>query len=182
MLFPKLWFSSEISFSILSTGPLSPEQSSAASQPKIDSLPSPHPEPLSSFEDGISQATTGKPELAQTFHPSTNKQTVHKAQKDSGARVKDSCLEKRAEVSSPDINQLKDQQLREEERLLLAKLHLLSGDSSPVSGGHRGLKRLIPDRSEMECGASELGDKLEEISLSDTEELLPDGTRRGMDV
>ncbi|XP_068455980.1 uncharacterized protein [Clinocottus analis] len=72
--------------------------------------------------------------------------------------------------------QTKDQQLQEEERQLLAKINLMTGDSSPVSGP-RSMKLLIPDPSDMDCDATELVDHgqyccdaLQEISLTEAEE------------
>ncbi|TNN64256.1 EH domain-binding protein 1 [Liparis tanakae] len=81
------------------------------------------------------------------------------------------------QTHTPDLNrQARDRQLREEESLLLAKIHLLTGDSSPVSGP-RGMKLLIPDPCDLDCDAAELVDSsqscwdaLQEISLTEAEE------------
>lgn len=86
------------------------------------------------------------------------------------------------QAHNPDLNQLtKDQQLQEEERLLLAKIHLMTGDTSPVSGP-RSMKRLIPDPRDIDCDTAELVDHsqrfiipfdtLQEISLTAEEEPL----------
>ncbi|XP_041864104.1 uncharacterized protein ehbp1l1b isoform X3 [Melanotaenia boesemani] len=48
----------------------------------------------------------------------------------------------------------KDQQLQEEEVFLLAKIHQMSGDTSPVSGP-RGMKRLIPAPGDVDCDATD---------------------------
>ncbi|XP_071316255.1 EH domain-binding protein 1-like protein 1 isoform X10 [Trachinotus anak] len=87
-------------------------------------------------------------------------------------------------------NLTKDQQLQEEERLLLAKIHLMTGETSPVSSPH-SMKRLIPAPGDIDCDAiepksqSEIPaelidqqsliprfDALQEISLTETEEPL----------
>lgn len=71
----------------------------------------------------------------------------------------------------------KDQRLREEERSLLAKLHQMAGDMSPVSAP-RSATLLIPDPREID--ATELVDRsqplitdsLQEISLTEGEQPL----------
>ncbi|XP_037604125.1 EH domain-binding protein 1-like protein 1 isoform X4 [Sebastes umbrosus] len=84
------------------------------------------------------------------------------------------------ETHTRDLNRLtKEQQLREEERLLLAKISLMTGDTSPVSGP-RGMKLLIPDLNDIDCDTTELVDRsqylipcsdtLQEISLTEAEE------------
>ncbi|XP_034405428.1 uncharacterized protein ehbp1l1b isoform X13 [Cyclopterus lumpus] len=81
------------------------------------------------------------------------------------------------QTHTPDLNQqTKDRQLQEEERLLLAKIHLMTGDSSPVSGP-RSMKLLIPDPCDIDCDTTELVDHgqsccdaLQEISLTEAEE------------
>ncbi|XP_036974584.1 EH domain-binding protein 1-like protein 1 isoform X4 [Acanthopagrus latus] len=82
---------------------------------------------------------------------------------------------------TPDPNQLsKDQQLRDEERLLLAKIHQMTGDTSPVSGP-RSMKRLIPNPRDIDCDTTERVDRsrhmiitcfdsLQEISLTEAKE------------
>lgn len=87
------------------------------------------------------------------------------------------------QTHTPVLDQLtKDQQLQEEERLLLAKIHMMTGDTSPVFGP-RNMKRLIPDPHEIDCDVTELADHrehsiipcfdtLEEIPLTDAEEPL----------
>lgn len=88
-----------------------------------------------------------------------------------------------AQTLTHDLKKLtKDQQLQEEERLLLAKIHHMTGDTSPVSGP-RSMKLLIPDPCEIDCDTTELVDQsqhsiipcfdtLQEISLTETEEPL----------
>lgn len=49
----------------------------------------------------------------------------------------------------------KEQELKEEELLLLAKIHQLTGDTSSLSGP-RGMKRLIPDPCEFDTDTTEL--------------------------
>lgn len=86
----------------------------------------------------------------------------------------------------------RDQQLLEEEKLLLAKIHQLSGDTSPIPCA-RGMKRLIPAPGDIDSDTTEpksqldihadlveqnqlsvspSDDVLQEISLSETEEPL----------
>lgn len=81
-------------------------------------------------------------------------------------------------TSDPD-HITKNQQLQEEERLLLAKIHLMTGDTPPVPGP-RSMKLLIPDPREIDFEISELvahssdlrhgGDSMQEISLTEKEE------------
>lgn len=85
------------------------------------------------------------------------------------------------QIQTPDLNQLtKEQELEEEERLLMAKIHQMTGDMSP---GPRSMKRLIPDPREIDCDTAELIDHsqhliiprfhaLQEISLTEAEEPL----------
>lgn len=83
------------------------------------------------------------------------------------------------QTHTPDLDHLtKDQQLQEEERLLLAKIHLMTADASPVSGP-RSMKLLIPDLHEIDLDPTELVDHsrhlicfdtLQEISLTDADE------------
>uniref|UniRef100_A0A3B4WX91 EH domain binding protein 1 like 1 n=1 Tax=Seriola lalandi dorsalis TaxID=1841481 RepID=A0A3B4WX91_SERLL len=87
-------------------------------------------------------------------------------------------------------NVTKDQQLQEEERLLLAKIRLMTGETSPVSSPH-SMKRLFPAPGDIDCDATEPKsrseiklidhnqrsliphfDALQEISLAETEEPL----------
>lgn len=86
------------------------------------------------------------------------------------------------QTHTPDLHLTKDQQLEEEERLLLAKIHLMTGDTSPVSGPRRK-KVLIPDPSDTECDPTELVDHsqhlivprfdtLQRILLTEAEEPL----------
>ncbi|XP_075958710.1 uncharacterized protein LOC142960654 isoform X4 [Anarhichas minor] len=83
----------------------------------------------------------------------------------------------RTQTHTPDLNQqTKDQQLQEEERLLLAKINMMTGDSSPVSGP-RSMKLLIPDPCDIDSDTTELVDysqcccdTLQEISLTKAEE------------
>lgn len=86
----------------------------------------------------------------------------------------------------------KDEQLKEEERFLLAKIHMMTGDTSPASAP-RGMKRLIPTPGDIDSDATEpqslskrpaeltthsqhsvspCFEALQEISLSDAEEPL----------
>lgn len=48
----------------------------------------------------------------------------------------------------------KDEQLLEEERYLLAKIHLMTGDTSPASCPH-SLKRLLPAAGDVDCDVTE---------------------------
>ncbi|KAK5614296.1 hypothetical protein CRENBAI_004267 [Crenichthys baileyi] len=56
-------------------------------------------------------------------------------------------------------NLFKEQQLQKEERLLLAKIRQMSGDTSPVSGP-RAMKRLIPTPGDIDSDATERGSNL----------------------
>lgn len=57
---------------------------------------------------------------------------------------------------NPDLDQSsKEKELKEEELLLLAKIHQLTGDTSSLSGP-RGMKRLIPDPCEFDSDTTEL--------------------------
>lgn len=95
--------------------------------------------------------------------------------------------------NTPDHNNpTKDEQLQEEERYLLAKIHLMTGDTSPASCP-RSMKRLIPAPGDIDCDATEpksqseipaeppdhnqqsvipCFDSLQEISLTEAEEPL----------
>lgn len=87
------------------------------------------------------------------------------------------------QIQTPDLNQLtKDQELEEEERSLMAKIHQMTGDTSP---GPRSMKRLIPNPREIDCDTAELVDHsqhliiprfdaLQEISLTEAEDPLAD--------
>ncbi|XP_014841402.1 PREDICTED: EH domain-binding protein 1-like protein 1 isoform X6 [Poecilia mexicana] len=96
------------------------------------------------------------------------------------------------EIPSSANNLSKEQQLQEEERLLLAKIRQMSGDTSPVSGP-RAMKRLIPTPGDIDIDVMEKGvpsspptdftahiqlsiitcsNDLQEIRLNDTEEPL----------
>lgn len=98
----------------------------------------------------------------------------------------------RTQTPTPDLNHLtKDQQLQEEERLLLAKIQLMTGDTSPVSGPRRK-KVLIPDPSNTECDPAELVDysqhpiiphfdTLHRISLTEAEEPLASELRQNQE-
>lgn len=86
------------------------------------------------------------------------------------------------QTHTPDQQSLtKDQQLQQEEKQLLAKLQLMTGETSPASSSHT-MKRLIPAPGDID-GDSELidhsmhsviphFDALQEISLTETEEPL----------
>ncbi|XP_062414045.1 titin-like isoform X2 [Pungitius pungitius] len=66
----------------------------------------------------------------------------------------------------------KDQMLQKEERQLLAKIDLMTGDSSPVPGP-RSMKLLILDPRDIDCDTTELvdhGQYCSEISLTEAEE------------
>lgn len=97
-----------------------------------------------------------------------------------------------AQTHTPDCNQLKkDQQLQEEERFLLAKIHLMTGDTLPVSCP-RKMKLLIPDPHDIDCDTTELVDhsqhliisccdNLQEISLAEAEEPLANELRQNQE-
>ncbi|PWA23056.1 hypothetical protein CCH79_00002407, partial [Gambusia affinis] len=59
-------------------------------------------------------------------------------------------------IPSSANNLSKEQQLQEEERLLLAKIRQMSGDTSPVSGP-RAMKRLIPTPGDIDSDVVEKG-------------------------
>lgn len=89
----------------------------------------------------------------------------------------------------------KDQQLREEERFLLAKIHQMTRDRSSAAD-HHSMKLLIPDPRDIQCDTAGLFDymeprvfhsldTIEEISLSEEEELedeLPQSQGEEKDV
>lgn len=97
---------------------------------------------------------------------------------------------------TPNVTHLtKDQQLREEERFLLAKIHQMTHDRSPASD-HHSMKLLIPDPRDTYCDTAGFFDHseprifhsldtIEEISLSEEDELddeLPQNHREEKDV
>ncbi|XP_039888037.1 EH domain-binding protein 1-like protein 1 isoform X2 [Simochromis diagramma] len=114
-----------------------------------------------------------------------NSKTFSLNKSDSDSQKSDS-----AQMNNLCTNHSKDQQLQEEEKFLLAKIRLMSGDSSPVSSIHN-MKRLIPAPGDIDCDteqpkkqldiATDLTvvnqhlvfpsfDALQEISLTETEE------------
>ncbi|KAK5887734.1 hypothetical protein CesoFtcFv8_016312 [Champsocephalus esox] len=105
-------------------------------------------------------------------HPSLN------TDKDTSTSAQFEWLPTHTHTSDPD-HITKNQQLQEEERLLLAKIHLMTGDTPPVPGP-RSMKLLIPDPREIDFEISELvahssdlrhgGDSMQEISLTEKEE------------
>lgn len=92
---------------------------------------------------------------------------------------KDVSSSKDTKSDSPQISShlTKEQQLQEEERLLLAKIHLMTGDTSPVSAP-RSMKLLIPDPRDLDIELVDHSqdliipscDSLQEISLTEAEE------------
>ncbi|XP_010795041.1 calponin homology domain-containing protein DDB_G0272472 [Notothenia coriiceps] len=105
-------------------------------------------------------------------HPSSN------TDKDTSTSAQFEWPHTHTHTSDPD-HITKNQQLQEEERLLLAKIHLMTGDTSPVPGP-RTMKLLIPDPREIDFETSELvahssdlrhgGNTMKEISLTEEEE------------
>lgn len=114
-----------------------------------------------------------------------NSKTFSLNKSDSDSQKSDS-----AQMNNLCVSHSKDQQLQEEEKFLLAKIRLMSGDSSPVSSVHN-MKRLIPAPGDIDCEteqpktqldiATDLTvfnqhlvipsfDALQEISLTETEE------------
>ncbi|XP_035522463.1 EH domain-binding protein 1-like protein 1 isoform X2 [Morone saxatilis] len=151
-------------------------------------------------------ATNEEGELVQSsvvpwpLPPSTNTASIHSDSKHTNTHTDtkidkinndtkmsematDSSLSIHTQTHTPDLNIVtKEQQLQEEERLLLAKIHLMTGDASPVSGP-RSMKLLIPDPCEIDSDTTELVDHsqhsiipcfdtLQEISLTEAEETL----------
>lgn len=115
-----------------------------------------------------------------------------RVEKDTKFSKASSLNEDGTKTDSPQMSKslFKDQQLQEEERLLLAKLRLMSGDTSPVSSP-RTMKRLVPAPGDIDCDTMELKnqsanltdltdhsqhsiipcfDSLQEVSLNETEE------------
>lgn len=152
------WFGSEISFSVFSPG-----RPALAVTQKPSSLPASG----QTSDRGSAARQTNPPGHALTCParpkpPSGCKQEneidqtrraepASPRRNDDAGQVPDS--HKSHEIK-PDgdtkLNQLtKDQQLEEEERSLLAKIHQMSSGASPVSSP-RGMKRLIPDPHEIE--------------------------------
>uniref|UniRef100_A0A3P8TK68 EH domain binding protein 1 like 1 n=1 Tax=Amphiprion percula TaxID=161767 RepID=A0A3P8TK68_AMPPE len=152
-------------------------------------------------------STTSIPSDTQHTKTHTNINKIHKdtkiatdshkspetrVEKDTKFPKASSLNEDDTKTDSPQTNTslFKDQQLQEEERLLLARLRLMSGDTSPVSGP-RSMKRLVPAPGDIDCDTMELRnhsdsltdltehsqrsiipcfDALQEISLNETEE------------
>ncbi|XP_054873463.1 EH domain-binding protein 1-like protein 1 isoform X5 [Amphiprion ocellaris] len=152
-------------------------------------------------------STTSIPSDTQHTKTHTNINKIHKdtkiatdshkspetrVEKDTKFPKASSLNEDDTKTDSPQMNTslFKDQQLQEEERLLLARLRLMSGDISPVSGP-RSMKRLVPAPGDIDCDTMELRnhsdsltdltehsqrsiipcfDALQEISLNETEE------------
>ncbi|XP_044077811.1 serine-rich adhesin for platelets isoform X6 [Siniperca chuatsi] len=94
-----------------------------------------------------------------------------------------------AQTYTPDLNHLtKDQQLQEEERFLLAKIQLMTGDTYPVSGP-RSMKLLIPDPHDIDCDTTELVDHSQHLiipcfdrtSLTEAEEPLTNELRQNQE-
>lgn len=182
------WFGSEISFSVFSPGqpalavtqkpsslPTSgqpSDQGSAAHQinPPGHTLTSPaQPKPPSGCnqENEIAQTRWAKPASPRRNDDAGKVPDSHKGHeikhdrdtsKDTHPTESSQVNNLHVEKKTPDLNQLtKDQQLEEEERLLLAKIHQMTSGTSPLSSP-RGMKRLIPDPSEIERDTAELTD------------------------
>lgn len=148
-------------------------------EPSLTSLahPSSHPKPPSGSKLEVAHNEEGDLVESSTVPwprpPGTNTADIRTA-----ATINDT---KMATDSHQSLTQLsKDRQLREEERLLLAKIHQMSGDTSPVSGP-RSMRRLIPDPSDIDRDTTErvdhsrhmiitCFDSLQEISLTEAEE------------
>lgn len=136
------WFGSEISFSVFSPG-----------QPAL----------------AVTQKPSSPPSSGQTSEPASpcrnndagkvfkSHEIKHDGDSSKGTHPTESS---QVETKTPDLNQLtKDQQLEEEERLLLAKIHQMTSGTSPVSSP-RGMKRLILDPCEIERDTTELAEPL----------------------
>nr|XP_029136465.1 uncharacterized protein LOC109996828 isoform X1 [Labrus bergylta] len=99
-----------------------------------------------------------KNENSSRFNPNTSKSDSH------------------TQTHVPDLTHVnRDQQLQEEERLLLAKMNLMTGDTSPDCS-HRRMKLLIPDTTGLidhnESTIIPCFDTLQEISLTEANETL----------
>ncbi|XP_028323381.1 EH domain-binding protein 1-like protein 1 isoform X5 [Gouania willdenowi] len=91
---------------------------------------------------------------------STTKTDVDTNSNEAWSDVKTMCLNKDTNSSK---NLTKDQKLREEERLLLAKIQLMSEDPSLVSGA-RSMKRLLPAPGDIDDDTKEPGAPSEFLS------------------
>ncbi|XP_053704155.1 titin homolog isoform X3 [Synchiropus splendidus] len=129
-------------------------------------------------EPGFCAQSDSKPSLdnglAWTNHPDTPTEAPSREtpEKD-GKYSAESGSPLGAPTSSPE-ELTKEQQLQVEERLLLTKIRLMTGDASPVSGP-RAMKRLVPEPGEIDQDSIEVKgtpvlpqtDVMEDISLGD---------------
>lgn len=102
----------------------------------------------------------------------------HEMRRDDEDTIKDTDATKTPQTNSLRTHvqtHTKDQQLRQEERLLLAKLHQMTGDVSPVAAP-RAVKLLIPDPCDLDTvelvdhTQRLIIDTLQEISLTEAEQ------------
>lgn len=121
---------------------------------------------FSVFSSGLpSPAVTQKPSSVPirrtSYHNSAASQTSAPKQvqpKPSASKQENVISQTNTGKPAPPLNHLnKDQRLKEEERLLLSKIHQMTGDTSPFSG-HRSMKRLIPDPRDINCDTTQLLD------------------------
>ncbi|KAM8834988.1 EH domain-binding protein 1-like protein 1 [Synchiropus picturatus] len=142
-------------------------------------------------EPGFCAESDAKPSLdnglAWTNHPDTPTEAPSREtpEKD-GKYSAESGSPLGAPTSSPE-ELTKEQQLQVEERLLLTKIRLMTGDASPVSGP-RAMKRLVPEPGEIDQDSIEVKgtpvlpqtDVMEVISLGDgASESEREDVRRG---
>lgn len=123
----------------------------------------------------------------QTFHATDTSKITSDTMIAEMSRDSQKKLETKSDTRTytQDVTHLnKDQQLREEERFLLAKIHQMTRDRSPASD-HHSMKLLVPDPHDMLYNTAGLFDHceprvfhsldtIEEISLSEEDELDDD--------
>lgn len=198
LLFQKHFYSSEISFSVFSPGHPSlqnaprpssgqtSERGSAASQANTPNHPvtcqaqtQPKPPSASKPEDGNSQTrprvNAAQKQPIKVLEVATNGKAPHscknlekKSDKDTTKNPQTNNFQ--TQIQTADLNRLtKDQQLKEVERLLLAKIHQMTSGESPVSPP-RSMKLLIPDPRDTDCDTAELDERSQHeiVPASDT--------------
>lgn len=177
--------SSEISFSVFSPGHPSlqnaprpssgrtSEPGSAASQANTPNHPvtcqaqtQPNPPSASKPDDGISQTSpsAARKQPIKVLEAATNGEAPHSCKSleqrsDEDVTKNPQTNKFQTQTQTADVTRLtKEQQLKEEERLLLAKIHQMTRGESPVSPA-RSMKLLIPDPGDTECDTAELDER-----------------------
>uniref|UniRef100_UPI003AAEE30E uncharacterized protein n=1 Tax=Centroberyx gerrardi TaxID=166262 RepID=UPI003AAEE30E len=105
-------------------------------------------------EGGPDHPSSSTPAVTQNpfYHPSSEQALYQGSAVNPPNKSKDALT---SQTHTPEPKPLtKDQRLQEEERILLAKIRLLTGDTLPLPGP-RGKKRLIPDLHDIDSDATE---------------------------